>query len=300
MGEVVANAERLASRSAPVGAGSQHPDRERQRPPPCSSTRPAHRGGAGRRGCADMKNTAAAAACGTRPSNRQYAAITHNNSAGPPGSVRNQKRATMTENLATIGETPARTLQHRTNVHRRRMGRRGVRARPSKLSTPTPAKPGPPRRWPVAPDVRKAVDAARRALSGPWGSMSAAQRGVLIRRLAALIAPHADELARIETTDNGKVIRETRAQMAGLPATYEFFAGAADKIFGATISAPQTELLHLHPPRAHRRRRRHPALEQSAVSAGEQARARPGRRMHRRRQTRRADTVVDAGVRQAR
>lgn len=99
--------------------------------------------------------------------------------------------------------------------------------------------------WATAPlagpaDVKKAVEAARRALSGPWGSMSAAQRGVLIRRLAALIEPHAEELACIETTDNGKVIRETRGQMAGLPATYEFFAGAADKIFGDTISAPQT------------------------------------------------------------
>jgi aldehyde dehydrogenase (NAD+) len=101
------------------------------------------------------------------------------------------------------------------------------------------------RAWATAPlagpeDVKNAVEAARRALSGPWGSMSAAQRGALIRRLAALIEPHADELARIETTDNGKVIRETRGQMAGLPATYEFFAGAADKIFGDTISAPQT------------------------------------------------------------
>lgn len=90
------------------------------------------------------------------------------------------------------------------------------------------------------PDVANAVAAARRALSGPWASMSAAQRGALIRRLAQLIEPRAEELARVETLDNGKVIRETKAQMAGLPATYEFFAGAADKIFGDTIPAPQT------------------------------------------------------------
>jgi aldehyde dehydrogenase (NAD+) len=99
--------------------------------------------------------------------------------------------------------------------------------------------------WATAPlardeDVATAVAAARRALSGPWASMAAAQRGALIRRLAQLITPRADELARIETMDNGKVIRETKAQMAGLPATYEFFAGAADKIFGDTIPAPQT------------------------------------------------------------
>jgi len=145
----------------------------------------------------------------------------------------------MTENLATIGETPARTLQHR------QMYIDGDWVDAVSGQTFETVNPYTGKAWATAPlagppDVRKAVDAARRALSGPWGSMSAAQRGVLIRRLAGLIAPRADELARIETTDNGKVIRETRAQMAGLPATYEFFAGAADKIFGDTISAPQT------------------------------------------------------------
>lgn len=99
------------------------------------------------------------------------------------------------------------------------------------------------RPWARAPlagpaDVRKAVQAAQDALRGPWGAMSATARGDLIRRLAQLVAEHTDELARIETTDNGKVIRETRGQMAGLPATYEYFAGAADKIQGATIPSP--------------------------------------------------------------
>ena len=87
-------------------------------------------------------------------------------------------------------------------------------------------------------DVRAAVEAANVALAGPWGTMPASERGALIRRLAGLIAEHADELAITETTDNGKVIRETRGQMAGLPATYEYFAGAADKIEGRTIPAP--------------------------------------------------------------
>ncbi len=94
--------------------------------------------------------------------------------------------------------------------------------------------------WATAPlaraaDVQAAVDAARGALTGPWGSMPAAQRGVLLRKLAGLIAERADDLAITETTDNGKVIRETRGQMAGLPATYEFFAGAADKVEGKTF-----------------------------------------------------------------
>ncbi|MBB5157259.1 aldehyde dehydrogenase [Saccharopolyspora phatthalungensis] len=101
------------------------------------------------------------------------------------------------------------------------------------------------RPWASAPlagpaDVRKAVQAAERALEGPWAKMSATQRGDLIRRLADLIGEHAEELATIETTDNGKVIRETRGQLQGMPATYDYFAGAADKIHGATIPSPHT------------------------------------------------------------
>ncbi len=108
--------------------------------------------------------------------------------------------------------------------------------------------------WASAPlagpaDVRAAVTAAERALDSPWGRMSASQRGALIRRFADLIAGHADELAVLETTDNGKVLRETRAQLAGLPATYHYFAGAADKIHGHTIPAPQTNFFTYTQPR---------------------------------------------------
>lgn len=101
------------------------------------------------------------------------------------------------------------------------------------------------RAWASAPqagaqDVDAAVRAARGALEGSWGRMSASERGRIMRRLADLIAEHAEELAVIETRDNGKVIRETRGQVAGLPAIYHFFAGAADKIEGRTYSPPQT------------------------------------------------------------
>ena len=145
----------------------------------------------------------------------------------------------MTDNLLTTDDTTTSGLQHR------KMYIDGQWVDADSGETFETVNPFTGKPWATAPlagpaDVRKAVDAARRALSGPWASMSAAQRGSLIRRLGELIEPHADELARIETIDNGKVIRETRGQMAGLPATYEFFAGAADKIFGDTISAPQT------------------------------------------------------------
>jgi aldehyde dehydrogenase (NAD+) len=97
------------------------------------------------------------------------------------------------------------------------------------------------RTWATAPeagadDVDRAVRAAREAFdSGPWGRMTGTERARLIRRLAELIADRADELARIESTDNGKLLREMAGQMAALPEWYFYFAGAADKIHGDTI-----------------------------------------------------------------
>jgi aldehyde dehydrogenase (NAD+) len=102
--------------------------------------------------------------------------------------------------------------------------------------------------WATAPlagpvDVDAAVRAAADALAGPWGSMSATERGRLMRRLAELIAEHAEELAILETTDCGKLLREMSGQMAALPEWYHYFAGAADKLEGRTIPAPKTNFL---------------------------------------------------------
>src|SRR6266852_1799150 len=63
-----------------------------------------------------------------------------------------------------------------------------------------------------AADVDKAVAAARAAFDkGPWRKMSAAERGVLMNRLADLIEKHADELAQLESLDNGKPAHVERA-----------------------------------------------------------------------------------------
>src|ERR1700722_10815909 len=55
-----------------------------------------------------------------------------------------------------------------------------------------------------AADVDKAVKAARVAFEGPWRKMRASERGRLLYRLADLIEANTDELARLETLDNGK------------------------------------------------------------------------------------------------
>jgi aldehyde dehydrogenase (NAD+) len=86
-------------------------------------------------------------------------------------------------------------------------------------------------------DVDKAVRAARAAFeSGPWRKMNASERGRLLYRLADLIEEHADELARLESLDNGKPVSVARrVDVAKSVACYRYFAGWADKIQGKTI-----------------------------------------------------------------
>ena len=88
-----------------------------------------------------------------------------------------------------------------------------------------------------AADVDMAVKAARHAFErGPWRKMAAAERGRLLNKLADLIEKHADELARLESLDNGKPYKVAAA--ADLPLTiacYRYYAGWADKIQGRTI-----------------------------------------------------------------
>lgn len=88
-------------------------------------------------------------------------------------------------------------------------------------------------------DVDKAVAAARKAFEGKWGKMSARDRGRLMYKLSQLIEEHSQELAELETADNGKPIRES--QYVDLPQVvenFEYFAGWATKIEGETIPVP--------------------------------------------------------------
>ncbi|MFN5769086.1 MAG: aldehyde dehydrogenase family protein [Pirellulaceae bacterium] len=86
-------------------------------------------------------------------------------------------------------------------------------------------------------DIDRAVQAARRAFeSGPWSRMDARDRGRLMYRLADRIEEELEELAALESLDNGKPIRDSRA--ADLPLVIDclrYYAGYADKIHGSTI-----------------------------------------------------------------
>ena len=87
-----------------------------------------------------------------------------------------------------------------------------------------------------AADVEAAVAAARAALSGPWGQMSARDRGRLIARLAARLMERVEEVARLETLHNGKPISESRhIEIPAAAECLEYYAGWADKVMGETI-----------------------------------------------------------------
>ncbi|MCL4767428.1 MAG: aldehyde dehydrogenase [Hyphomicrobiaceae bacterium] len=83
-------------------------------------------------------------------------------------------------------------------------------------------------------DVRAAIAAARKAFPA-WKRTSGTERSRLLHRIADLIDRDAKRLAELETTDNGKVIRETINQMGFSARNYRFFAGFADKLYGSYI-----------------------------------------------------------------
>src|SRR5580698_4525095 len=89
-----------------------------------------------------------------------------------------------------------------------------------------------------AADVNLAVKAARAAFhpKAPWRRMSAAERGRLLNRLTDLMEKHADELAKLESLDNG--MPYSLAKAVALPlsiACFRYYAGWTDKVQGKTI-----------------------------------------------------------------
>jgi aldehyde dehydrogenase (NAD+) len=85
-------------------------------------------------------------------------------------------------------------------------------------------------------DVDRAVTAAQRALeSKAWGGAAPAERGRIMLRIAQALRDRAEELATLESRDNGKPLRQSRADLQVAARYFEFFAGIADKIMGNTI-----------------------------------------------------------------
>jgi acyl-CoA reductase-like NAD-dependent aldehyde dehydrogenase len=88
-----------------------------------------------------------------------------------------------------------------------------------------------------AADVDAAVGAARRAFEdGPWSRTNASQRAAFLRRFAGLVEEHVDELAELETLDNGLTVATSRGLIeTGIEVLY-YFAGAAQHVLGDTAA----------------------------------------------------------------
>ena len=86
-------------------------------------------------------------------------------------------------------------------------------------------------------DVDRAVEAARRAFDDPkgWSSWSASKRGRTLAKFSALVKGNLEELARLESRNVGKPISGARGEALGASLVFEYYAGAANKVFGETI-----------------------------------------------------------------
>lgn len=88
--------------------------------------------------------------------------------------------------------------------------------------------------------MERSLKDAKRAFKS-WKRTSGKERAALMNRLADLIEENKDRMAKIETTDNGKILKETSAQMMFAARNYRFFAGYADKLYGRTIPLDDEE-----------------------------------------------------------
>ncbi len=85
-------------------------------------------------------------------------------------------------------------------------------------------------------DVDRAASAALRAFEdGPWPRLRTRERAALLFRLAALVREHAEALARLETLNVGKPVRDSRDEIGMVAAVFEYYAGAVSRLGGETI-----------------------------------------------------------------
>jgi betaine-aldehyde dehydrogenase len=94
----------------------------------------------------------------------------------------------------------------------------------------------------TAEDVDRAVRAGHKAYQS-WSKTNPRERGRILLRLSTLIRENADELARAESRNVGKPIRDSRDEVALAADCFEYYAGATNKIFGQTIPAAASGVL---------------------------------------------------------
>ena len=94
-------------------------------------------------------------------------------------------------------------------------------------------------------DVNEAVEVARKAFeASAWHDMEQTKRGKILMQIAALLREHFEEISRLETLNQGKPLRESRADVAWTIRAFEYWGGAADKIQGETIPVTPNRLTY--------------------------------------------------------
>jgi acyl-CoA reductase-like NAD-dependent aldehyde dehydrogenase len=94
-------------------------------------------------------------------------------------------------------------------------------------------------------DVDRAAQAAAAAFeAGPWRDLAPAQRGVVLRRLAALIVDNADRIAQVEARDAGKPITQAREEALSAASLLDYFSGLAEHPNGSVYPQPPGYFSH--------------------------------------------------------
>ncbi len=86
-------------------------------------------------------------------------------------------------------------------------------------------------------DVDRAVAAAQAAFEDRkgWANWAAGKRGRTLAKFAALLKDHSEELAQLESRNVGKPISGARGEVVGASLVFDYYAGAANKVYGQTI-----------------------------------------------------------------
>lgn len=88
-------------------------------------------------------------------------------------------------------------------------------------------------------DAKLAIEAARKAFDdGIWPTLSTAERGAIVRKIADLIERDQEELATLESLDTGKTLEESRWDMEDIAGVFRYYADIADKNAGVMIDSP--------------------------------------------------------------
>ncbi|KAK2930751.1 Aldehyde dehydrogenase, N-terminal [Fusarium oxysporum f. sp. vasinfectum] len=93
-------------------------------------------------------------------------------------------------------------------------------------------------------DIDDAVKAARAALKGPWSHISGTGRGEMMRKLADLVDATTNELATIDTWNNGKRFSSAQGDVGELTGVLRYYAGFADKQYGQVISTTEKKFAY--------------------------------------------------------